>query len=408
MVGVQAQDVRGGGLALRSRVPGLRRADVDGSPLVRTWTLRGTVHLHDPADLPWLDCGARPAQPGPFRGRDATPGPVRGRFRAARRPGAVLAERPLDRASLLAELAGRGPPALGQPSVNVLMPWAAAQGLVAGLPDGRYRAAQPPPGVDGEAALATLARRYLAGYGQASAADLAWWSGLPLATARRALAAAGPTETAGELTRPARHVRRGAAGGAAGPAAGRLRHHHARLPPPRSRWSRADDMTAWSCPAADAAAGRPARRPGRGNLGDAGPGEGAQVPIEWFGDPAPSAELDAEIRRVEAFLVRPLALTLPMPKVNIFSAAMCAPTASSWSSQVSNSGPCRGRYQSSIACRSSASAGSRRSKPPARPCTVTASSSPGRWVALTAGRAARWRMRTEFRPELKSNDPCRK
>ncbi len=55
VVGVQAQDVRAAALALRSRVPGLRRADVDGSPLVRTWTLRGTVHLHDPADLPWLD-----------------------------------------------------------------------------------------------------------------------------------------------------------------------------------------------------------------------------------------------------------------------------------------------------------------------------------------------------------------
>ena len=71
------------------------------------------------------------------------------------------------------------------------MPWAAAQGLVAGLPDGRYRAAEPPPAVDAELALATLARRYLAGYGPAAAADLASWSGLPLGTARRALDAAG-------------------------------------------------------------------------------------------------------------------------------------------------------------------------------------------------------------------------
>ena len=37
------------------------------------------------------------------------------------------------------------------------MPWAAAQGLVAGLPDGRYRAAQPPAAVDPDLALATLA-----------------------------------------------------------------------------------------------------------------------------------------------------------------------------------------------------------------------------------------------------------
>jgi hypothetical protein len=62
---------------------------------------------------------------------------------------ALLGERALDRAGLLRELAARGHPGLGQCSINVLMPWAAAQGLIVGLPDGRYRAAQPPATVDG-------------------------------------------------------------------------------------------------------------------------------------------------------------------------------------------------------------------------------------------------------------------
>ena len=53
-------------------------------------------------------------------------------------------------------------------------------------------------------------------------------------------------------------------------------------------------------------------------------------------------------------------------------------------------------------------AGSSNAKISARPCTVTARSSPGRWVALTAGRTARWRMRTESRPELNQKVPCRK
>jgi len=53
--------------------------------------------------------------------------------------------------------------------------------------------------VDPDLALATLARRYLAGYGPAAAADLASWSGLPLSTARRALAALEHVETVGEL-----------------------------------------------------------------------------------------------------------------------------------------------------------------------------------------------------------------
>jgi len=192
--------VRAAGLALRSRVPGLRRAGVDDSGLIRMWTARGTVHLIDPADWPWLHAalGAR------NRARFDAAMRQRGDYDAA--AGmlddlvAVLRERPLDRAGLLRELDARGHPGLGQRSVNVLMPWTAAQGLVAGLPDGRYRAAEPPPpAVDAELALATLARRYLAGYGPAGAADLASWSGLPLGTARRALAAAGPTERAGEL-----------------------------------------------------------------------------------------------------------------------------------------------------------------------------------------------------------------
>ena len=199
VVGVQAQDVRAAALALRSRVPGLRRADVNGSGLIRTWTARGTVHLIDPDDWPWLHAALGERN----RARFDAAMRQRGDYDAA--TGmlgdlvAVLRERPLDRAGLLRELAARGHPGLGPRSVNVLMPWAAAQGLVAGLPDGRYRAAEPPPPVDPELALATLARRYLAGYGPAAAEDLAWWSGLPLGTARRALAALGPTEAAGEL-----------------------------------------------------------------------------------------------------------------------------------------------------------------------------------------------------------------
>jgi hypothetical protein len=199
VAGVQAQDVRAAGLALSSRVPGLRRADVDGSGLVRTWTVRGTVHLVDPADLPWLDAVLGPRNRERFDAEMRKRGDYEAAVGMLDDLVAVLAERPLDRAGLLAELARRGHPALGQRSINVLMPWAAARGLVAGLPDGRYRAAQPPPAVDADLALATLAGRYLAGYGPAAAEDLAWWSGLPLTTARRALAALGHTETAGGL-----------------------------------------------------------------------------------------------------------------------------------------------------------------------------------------------------------------
>ena len=54
VIGVQAQDLRAAELALRSRVPGLTRAAVRAAPLLRTWTVRGTVHLITASDRPWL------------------------------------------------------------------------------------------------------------------------------------------------------------------------------------------------------------------------------------------------------------------------------------------------------------------------------------------------------------------
>ena len=192
--GIQAQDVRAAGLALRSRVPGLTRADVDAAPLVRTWTVRGTVHLIAEEDRPWLHTLCAPRW-GP---RFETLLERRGGLEAARAmlPDIVdlLADEPRDRAGLLAELAARGHPDLGSYAVNVLVPWASQQGVVVGLADGRLRAADPPAAVDRDEALATMARRYLEGYGPADAEDLARWSGQPLSVARRALEAAGSVE----------------------------------------------------------------------------------------------------------------------------------------------------------------------------------------------------------------------
>src|SRR6202022_3185690 len=53
----------------------------------------------------------------------------------------------------------------------------------------------PPPHVDRPEGLARLGRRYLAGHGPATAADLAKWAGVTLGDARR-----GMDAIAGELT----------------------------------------------------------------------------------------------------------------------------------------------------------------------------------------------------------------
>ncbi len=199
--GIQAQDVRASRLALRSRVPGLERADVDGdSSLVRTWTVRGTVHLIAAADLPLFHTLTAGRNLRVYENLIDK----RGNLEAARATLPAMVEElerdaPLTRAELLGRLEARGCPSLGPRSVNVLMPWACASGLVAGLPDGSFRATEPPPALDRDEALATVARRYLAGYGPAAAEDLAKWSGLPLGECRRGLEACGELERHGEL-----------------------------------------------------------------------------------------------------------------------------------------------------------------------------------------------------------------
>lgn len=199
VVGVQAQSVHAAGLALRSRVPGLERAALNKAGLVRTWTVRGTLHLIDEDDLPWLHAVTGPRNRHRFEALMAK----RGSLEVARAMlddiVSVLEEEPRERGALLAELAARGHPELDPRAVNVLAPWAASQGVVIGLPDGRLRAADPPPPVDEEEALPILARRYLAGYGPASPEDLASWSGLPLGAARRALDAVGELDAASDL-----------------------------------------------------------------------------------------------------------------------------------------------------------------------------------------------------------------
>jgi hypothetical protein len=199
VVGIQAQDVRASHLALRSRVPGLEREAIAGAELVRTWTVRGTVHLIPAADRGWLHTLCAPRFGARFEGWIEK----RGGLDTARGMRSdtveILADKPRDRAALLTELYARGHADLGQHASNVIMPWLAAQGLVVGLADGSYRAADPPESVDTDEALATMARRYLAGYGPATPKDLAYWSGLPLAAARRGLASAGQLDEAGDL-----------------------------------------------------------------------------------------------------------------------------------------------------------------------------------------------------------------
>jgi hypothetical protein len=202
VVGIQAQLSPAMLLALRARVDGLEVADVDAAiaetrSLVRTWAMRGTLHLLAAEDFGWLIDLL-----GPVFMRGDTPRlrqlgldaeTVERGLRAMPdilAPGEavtrdVIVERlnargfSLDRKTqapihLIAQAALAGVLALGPEASGGKSTYALADGWLAA----------PADAIPREAALAGLARRYVSGYGPADLADFAAWSGLPMADAK--------------------------------------------------------------------------------------------------------------------------------------------------------------------------------------------------------------------------------
>jgi Winged helix DNA-binding domain len=206
--GLQAQDTPASRLAVRPRSAGLdeaavRRACNQDRSVVRTWAMRGTLHLVAAEDAGWLVALLGPVFAAADRRRRLQLG-LDDRLceRALEALPAVLAGGPLSRADLVRGLAAQGvridPD--GQAPAH-LVGYAAMRGLVCRGPDldgdqasyvllEDWLAPQDGhPGrqvLDPDDALAELARRYLGGHGPAGPDDLAAWSGLPVGRARRA------------------------------------------------------------------------------------------------------------------------------------------------------------------------------------------------------------------------------
>ncbi len=197
VVGVQAQDRAAAALAVRARRRGSTASavaeawGVDG-PLVLTWSLRGTRHLHHVEDIRWLLELTGPvfAAGSPARNRQLGLSGEAG-DRAVRTVRDALRRRgPLTRPEVKDLLARRGIDPSGQGPIHVIRR-AALEGLLCVVPSPggaeTYVALDdrvPAPGHGGSGdVLAELARRFLRGYGPAGPADLAVWSGLPRRTA---------------------------------------------------------------------------------------------------------------------------------------------------------------------------------------------------------------------------------
>ncbi|WP_432492444.1 winged helix DNA-binding domain-containing protein [Kineococcus auxinigenes] len=199
---VQAQDLRAATTAVALRTapggPGLAAA-LDAGEVVRSWPLRGTLHLLPAVDLPWVLALCAPRVLRSTATRRAGLGITDEDAAAARRAAeSVLGGgRGATRAELLAALEAAGQVTADGRGYHLLLHLSLTGVLCLGPLRGREQEfvllaehVPHPRRLDGDEALAELARRFLLGHGPASVTDLARWAHLPVSAARRAVAAA--------------------------------------------------------------------------------------------------------------------------------------------------------------------------------------------------------------------------
>jgi hypothetical protein len=208
MLAMQAQDEPGVRWSVGLRTAGATEADVaaacDAGEIVRSWPLRGTLHLVAAEDLPWmLGLTAERAIASAARRRDVLGITVADVERAREIAIAALPGRSaLTRAALLTAIGEGGVSTAGQRGYHLLWHLAQTGTLVLGPTDGRRQLfarldawVPDPRRLERDEALGELAGRYFRSHGPAVVEDLARWSGLTLRDVRRGIAVCGPALT---------------------------------------------------------------------------------------------------------------------------------------------------------------------------------------------------------------------
>ncbi|MDR6866240.1 hypothetical protein J2Y69_000832 [Microbacterium resistens] len=202
MLAVQSQDFVAGRWALGARssaatLRGVDRAFARGD-LVRTWTMRGTLHIVPASDLRWVlsITAERQLRQAAARHRElGIDSEMLGRVE--RRLREVLADGGRTRTQLFADIEGLGIDPTGQRGVHLLcalsLRGVLVQGPVVRRPDAVSREQlfvladeHVPESPSPDDPLAEFFIRYLDGHGPAGVTDFAWWTGLPVSVAREA------------------------------------------------------------------------------------------------------------------------------------------------------------------------------------------------------------------------------
>jgi hypothetical protein len=199
MAASQAQDLQAALWAIGLRVPGSGltevRAALDSGRVVRSWPMRGTLHLVAPEDLRWmLDITAERLTrsiAGRHRELDITWADIeKCRDVALER---VAGGGPVSRTELFAVFESAGQPTTGQRGIHILGtlcrhawlvqgPLAGNQQLLVAFDDWIPVSRK----LERQEAIAEFMLRYFLSHGPATVRDFAWWTQIPLTEVRGA------------------------------------------------------------------------------------------------------------------------------------------------------------------------------------------------------------------------------
>ena len=199
MTAMQAQDLQSALWAVGQRVPGARASDVRGAldrgEIVRSWPMRGTLHLLAPEDLKWMLAITSGRLVRSLAGRHRELGITESDVDAAARAALRLVSGgPASRSELFQAFEREGQATAGQRGIHLLAmlcqqarlvqgPLAGNQQLVVAFDDWIKESRT----VDRAEGTAEWLLRYLRSHGPATERDFSWWSGIALTEVRAAL-----------------------------------------------------------------------------------------------------------------------------------------------------------------------------------------------------------------------------
>jgi hypothetical protein len=210
LLGIHAHDWSQAQWALGVRGLGANEGDVREAfasrALVRTWCMRGTLHVVEAADAGWLVKLFAARNVPRIAARHEALGIGLTNLVVARRiVERAIAQRGVkSRSGLLDALEKGGESTASQRGFHLL--WRLSQdGFICQSGDDFVLMEdwiETPRTLSGDEALGELARRYFAGHAPATVEDFTYWTGLAKKDARRAIEIAGPIEPAQPLPAP--------------------------------------------------------------------------------------------------------------------------------------------------------------------------------------------------------------